>query len=54
VFNTPRNGKPKDGALSDGTLALIKEWRELAQDPSPDGFVFPSEKLTTPLSLDNL
>ena len=27
---------------------------ELAEDPSEEGFVFPSEKLTTPLSLDNL
>jgi len=54
VLNTPKNGKTREGAISDGTLALIKEWADLAQDPSPDGFVFPSEKLTTPLSLDNL
>jgi integrase len=54
VLNTPKNGKVRDGAISDGTLALIKEWAEFAEDPSPEGFVFPSEKLTTPLSLDNL
>ena len=54
VFNTPKNGKAREGAMSDGTLELLKEWAELAQDPSPDGFVFPSEKITTPLSLDNL
>ncbi len=54
VLNTPKNGKTREGAISDGTLALLKEWADLAQDPSPDGFVFPSEKLTTPLSLDNL
>ena len=54
VLNTPKNGKRREGALSDGTLALISQWAELAEDPSPDGFVFPSEKLTTPLSLDNL
>jgi integrase len=54
MFNTPKNGKTREGAISDGTLALLKEWAELAQDPSPDGFVFPSEKLVTPLSLDNL
>src|SRR5206468_5295185 len=54
VLNTPKNGKPREGAISEGTLALIKEWAELAEDPSPDGFVFPSEKLSTPLSLDNL
>ena len=54
VLNTPKNGKTREGAISDGTLALLTEWADLAEDPSPDGFVFPSEKLTTPLSLDNL
>jgi len=54
VFNTPKNGKTREGAMSDGTLELLKKWAELAQDPSPDGFVFPSEKIVTPLSLDNL
>jgi integrase len=54
VFDTPKNGKVREGAISDGTLSLIAEWAELAEDPSPDGFVFPSEKLTTPLSLDNV
>ncbi len=53
-FNTPKNGKTREGAISDGTLELLKEWAELAQDPNPDGFVFPSEKVTTPISLDNL
>ncbi|MEO8593676.1 MAG: tyrosine-type recombinase/integrase [Candidatus Solibacter sp.] len=54
VFNTPKNGKTREGAISDGTLELLNEWAGLAQDPSPDGFVFPSEKIITPLSLDNL
>ena len=54
MLNTPKNGKTREGAISDGTLELLKEWAEPAQDPSPDGFVFPSEKLVTPLSLDNL
>ena len=54
VFNTPKNGKTREGAMSDGTLELLKEWAGLAQDPSPDGFVFPSEKIVTPVSLDNL
>ncbi len=53
-FNTPKNGKTREGAMSDGTLELLKEWAELAQDPSPDGSVFPSEKVSTPISLDNL
>jgi integrase len=54
VFNTPKNGKKREGGISDGTLNLLREWAELAQDPSPDGFVFPSENLRTPLSPDNL
>ena len=54
VFNTPKNGKKREGGISDGTLNLFREWAELAQDPSPDGFVFPSENLRTPLSPDNL
>lgn len=54
VLNTPKNGKTREGAISDGTLALLKQWAELAQDPSPDGFVFPSENISTPLSPDNL
>src|SRR3974377_2015021 len=35
-FNTPKNGKTREGAISDGTLELLKQWAELAQDPSPD------------------
>ena len=54
VFDTPKNGKKREGGISDGTLNLLREWAELAQDPSPDGFVFPSENLRTPLSPDNL
>jgi len=54
VFNTPKNGKTREGAMSDGTLEWLKQWASLAQDPSPDGFVFPSEKINTPISLDNL
>lgn len=44
----------REGAISDGTLELLNEWAALAQDPSPDGFVFPSEKVSTPISPDNL
>jgi len=54
ILNTPKNGKTREGAISDGTLSLLKEWAELAEEPSAEGFVFPSEKLVTPLSLDNL
>ncbi len=54
VFDTPKNGKIREIALSNGTSALLKEWHNLAQDPGPEGFVFPSEALTTPMSPDNL
>jgi integrase len=53
-LNTPKNGKKREGAISDGTLALLTEWADLAEDPSAEGFVFPSERITTPLSLDNI
>jgi integrase len=54
VLGTPKNGKAREAAISDGTLSLLKQWAELAQVPSPDGFVFPSERIATPMSLDNL
>jgi integrase len=54
VLGTPKNGKTREGAISDGTLELLKEWTGLAQDPGPEGFVFPSEKVITPITLDNL
>ena len=54
VFDTPKNGKTREIGLSDGTSTLLKEWHNLAQDPGPEGFVFPSEALTTPMSPDNL
>ena len=54
VLNTPKNGKTREGAISDGTLTLLGEWAELREDLSPDGFVFPSEALRTPISPDNM
>ena len=54
VFDTPKNGKTREVAISDSTSELLREWRDLAKDASPEGFVFPSEALTTPLSADNL
>lgn len=54
MLNTPKNGKTREGAISDGTLKLLDEWFPLALDPGGEGFIFPSEKIVTPLSLDNL
>jgi integrase len=53
-INTPKNGKARDVGLSDGTIAELVAWRELARDLRPEGYVFPSENLTTPLSRDNV
>jgi integrase len=54
VLDTPKNGKSREGAISEGTLRLLRRWADLAQDQSPDGFVFPSENSSAPLSSDNL
>jgi integrase len=54
VLDTPKNGKVREGTISDGTSELLKQWVQLAQDTSPEAFVFPSENLNTPLSPDNL
>jgi integrase len=40
-------------ALSDGLLASIDEWRTVSRDTSAKAWVFPSEKLKTPLAKDN-
>jgi integrase len=40
-------------ALSDGLLSAVHEWQRVAIDPSPDAWVFPSEKLRTPIRKDN-
>jgi len=40
-------------ALSDGLLSAIAKWRLMALDPSPGAWVFPSERLTTPIRKDN-
>jgi integrase len=40
-------------ALSDVLMEAIREWKELSPNTSPDAWVFPSEKGTTPLLKDN-
>lgn len=54
VLGTPKSGKTRECAMSDGTIELLKVWTGLARDLSPEGFVFPSENIFTPLSPDNL
>lgn len=53
-IDTPKSGKPREIALSDGTRALLDRWREQSILDAPEAPVFPSEKLDTPLSRDNL
>ena len=54
-LDTPKTKKSvRIGALSLATIQDLKSWMELRHDPNPDGFVFPSEKLSTPLGRDNL
>lgn len=43
----------RKAALSEGLLKEIEEWRSLSFTSVEDAWVFPSEKLTTPLSKDN-
>lgn len=53
-LDTPKTPKSvRWAALSDGLLAAIAEWRELARDRSAEAWVFPSEKGSTPLRKDN-
>jgi integrase len=52
-FDSLKNGKIRDAALSPGTLALLDEWRRLCAD-CDGGFAFPSENAAMPISLDNL
>ena len=44
VFDTPKNGKIREGAISDGTSELLKEWVELAQETSAEGICFPERE----------
>jgi integrase len=53
-LDTPKTTKSaRIGAMSSATIDDMKLWREVALDPSPAGWVFPSER-GTPLSRDNL
>jgi len=53
-FDTPKNGKGRESALSDGTLSDLQTWRDLALSTEPDALVFPSENPKTPLSRTNV
>lgn len=53
-INSPKTAQSvRKAALTKDLLSDIEAWRNLAVDPRQDAWVFPSEKLTTPLSRDN-
>lgn len=53
-FDAPKNGKTRESALSDGTLADLKLWRRVAQSTDAEAFVFASENPASPLSMRNV
>ncbi len=62
VIDTPKtNQSVRHAALPEGLLREIESWREFRIDPSPDAWVFPSERMyalkeakpSTPISKDN-
>lgn len=53
MLDTPKTENSfRKAALSEGLLAEIEAWRELAVETGEEAFVFPSERMT-PLSKDN-
>jgi hypothetical protein len=53
-FDTPKNGKPRDGVMSDGTVEDLRAWQGIAKSQTPRAFVFPSENPASPLDMGNL
>ena len=53
-MDTPKNGKGRDSAICDGTLADLRTWRGLARAGDAEAFVFPSEALRTPVAIRNV
>jgi integrase len=53
-FDTPKNGKQRESALSDGTIALLRTWRTMVRSTRSDSLVFPSENPASPLDMSNL
>ncbi len=53
-IDTPKSARSvRFAALSPGVLASVDAWRAISVDTSPDAWVFPSEKLTTPVAKHN-
>jgi integrase len=54
-IDTPKTFKSRrSAALGDQLSIWIRQWIEMRPDGGPDGWLFPSEKETTPLAKDNV
>src|SRR5262249_398709 len=53
-LNTPKNGKPSEAGLSDGTIAELAIWRQVLPSTAAEAFIFPSENPASPLAMGNL
>jgi integrase len=54
-IDTPKTFKSRRlAALGVGLLDWIRQWMEMLPDSGPDGWLFPSERGTTPIARDNL
>jgi integrase len=54
-IDTPKTHRGiREAALSEGLVRAIDEWRAISPCTASDTWVFPSERLTTPLTRDNL
>jgi len=57
-IDSPKGRKGKNTArtvaLSPSTVADLREWRDALPEEQPEAFLFPSEKLTTPVGRDNI
>jgi integrase len=52
--DTPKTHRSvRFAALSDGLVAAVADWRGVSAFTNPAAWVFPSEKITTPVSRDN-
>ena len=53
-MDTPKTVKSvREVALSRGLIAEIEAWRQVSIDTQPKAWVFPSERIITPLAKDN-
>ena len=53
-IGTPKSPKSRRwAAMGDGLTEWLAQWLELLPDTRPEGWLFPSERIVTPLTKDN-